>query len=64
MLNKSNAKCEQCGTVFTLGVNGITTDEDKDICDQCANVTRNSSCQIVDETWFSMTDEELIERLR
>lgn len=56
------AKCEECGTPITIGVNGVSGDHD--LCDRCANVTRNGAGQIIDETWFNMSDDELVERLR
>lgn len=37
--NLVQAKCESCGCVFTLGVDGVDRDG-HDVCDKCANIQR------------------------
>lgn len=39
MSTNQQAKCEGCGDIFTLGVNGVTR-KGHDYCDQCAHVVR------------------------
>jgi hypothetical protein len=40
-------KCK-CGKPFKLGVNGVITDNDGDVCDECAGVKRDKNGY----TWF------------
>ena len=66
-----DAKCENCGTIFTLGVDGVTTDNGSDLCDGCSHTVRGESGYVLydpmhepdepDETYISI-EEELARR--
>lgn len=64
-MNAIKAKCENCGTIFTPGVNGVTTNAGADLCDGCNHTIRNVAGQVIEDDWsFEISDEEMIERLR